>query len=497
MRDTAVNEVVTAVRGQVAAALAAGSVSGRPLVLAVSGGRDSVVLFDAVLAVAAVRVAGVATFDHGTGAGARAAVRHVRALGRAAGVRVCAGRAQSCAPSEAAWRLARWRYLRRVARVAVPPGAPPALVATGHTADDQLETVLMRVFRGAGARGLAGMEARTLGIVRPLLGVTREQVAAYAAARRLAWIEDASNASRAHLRNRVRHEMLPAVRRARPAFVGALDSVAHAAAGWRAEVDAVAAALVHHALAEGPPREPLAPSLGAEPSVAVPVARLAGYDEAALAVLWPALAARAGVALDRRGTARLAAFTKRCVAIERAGQVPLGEVPLAARAVVTLERLRDRSPERAMVLRRRPREPSRHAELAVVALAPSALPDGVRFGRWHFAAAASPGEPTPEATADDPWRVCLDAARRYVVRAWRPGDRMRSGGAARRVKRFLADRRVPAAERAGWPVVVALPDAVADAVDGEIVWIPGVRRSPAAPARPGLPGLVLHCTRRA
>jgi hypothetical protein len=78
----------------------------------------------------------------------------------------------------------------------------------------------------------------------------------------------------------------------------------------------------------------------------------------------------------------------------------------------------------------------------------------------------------------------------------------RSDGAARRVKRFLADRRVPAADRAGWPVVVALPlEASSDAAvgggdsAGVVVWIPGVRRSPAAPARPGEPGLDLICER--
>jgi hypothetical protein len=80
----------------------------------------------------------------------------------------------------------------------------------------------------------------------------------------------------------------------------------------------------------------------------------------------------------------------------------------------------------------------------------------------------------------------------------------RPDGAARRVKRFLADRHVLAADRVGWPVVVALPvDASPDAsvirgsdeLAGVIVWIPGVRRSPAAPARPGEPGLDLICER--
>ena len=493
-----VSAAVAAVRARVAAALAVGPANGRSIVLAVSGGRDSVVLLDAVLAVAPGRVCGVATFDHGTGEGARAAARHVEALGRAAGVRVWAGRARSCEPSEAAWRAARWRHLRRVARGAVPADPAPAVIATGHTADDQLETVLMRVLRGAGARGLAGMALATPDVVRPLLEVTRDEVAAYAAAQGLAWVEDASNASHAHLRNRIRHELLPAVRCRQPEFSSGLDAIARAATAWRAEVDTVAGTLSNDRTV-APAYAPAYTSADAVRAVAVPVARLEGYDESALAILWLALTARAGVPLDRRGTARLAAFTTRCVATWRAGRAPLGEVPLSGHAAVMLEPVDAQSPERAMVVRRRSRQPSRAPALGVVALTPGALSDGVGFGRWRFARGVAAPADRSVAGTDDPWRVCLDAERRYVVRAWRPGDRMgfRADGAARRVKRFLADRRVPAAERTGWPVVVALPDAAVDAVDGEIVWIPGVRRSPAAPARPGLPGLVLHCTRSA
>jgi tRNA(Ile)-lysidine synthetase-like protein len=91
-------------------------------------------------------------------------------------------------------------------------------------------------------------------------------------------------------------------------------------------------------------------------------------------------------------------------------------------------------------------------------------------------------------SADLRWSACLPNDRPLTVRAWRAGDRMRAsaGQAARRVKRFLADARIPGRERTGWPVVLA---------GGEIVWIPGVRRSDAATDRPDRPGVHFVCER--
>jgi tRNA(Ile)-lysidine synthase len=387
---------------------------------------------------------------------------------------------------EAGWRFARWAFLREVARAA-GEAARPAVVVTGHTADDQAESVLMRVLRGAGARGLAGMAASTPGVVRPLLGLARDTVAAYAAARGLAWVDDPANASDDHLRNRVR-QALPVADSRGAELTRRLVTAGHAAAAWRAEVDAVAARL-------GARRS--------DGALATPLAQLAACDDAALRVLWPALAARAGAVLDRRGTARLAAFTTRCVARRAAGAVPTGEVPLAGGGIVAVEAVSATSPERAMVLRRRGGQDS-GAVPAPVALAREALRAGVRFGRWRFAVAES-AEPADPA-GDGAWRVRLPSPGCYVVRAWRSTDRMayRADGAARRVKRFLTDRRVPAVDRGGWPVVVAVADGASsdapaasrdDYGVGVIVWIPGVRRSPAAPARPGEPGLDLICER--
>ena len=82
-------------------------------------------------------------------------------------------------------------------------------VALGHHADDQAETVLMRLLRGAGSGGLSGMAHRSGWKVRPLLDAGREQIAEYARIREIPFREDSSNTDRRFLRNRVRHELLP------------------------------------------------------------------------------------------------------------------------------------------------------------------------------------------------------------------------------------------------------------------------------------------------
>ena len=175
-----------------------------PVVLAVSGGRDSMVLLDAAARWSRAAIAVVATFDHATGRAATRAAVLVRRRAHALGLHVTSGRARAAGRSEAALRAARWDFLDHVAR------EYGAQVATAHTRDDQLETVLMRILRGAGARGLAGLCAPSP-ILRPLLGVSRASVAAYAAERNVDWIEDPSNESPAILRNRIRRDLLPAL----------------------------------------------------------------------------------------------------------------------------------------------------------------------------------------------------------------------------------------------------------------------------------------------
>lgn len=409
----------------------------RPLVLAVSGGLDSMVLLEAAARALPAERLVVATFDHGTGAAARAAARVVVRRARALGLRVEAGRARGVPATEASWRAARWDFLRHVAR-----GARAAVV-TAHTRDDQVETVLLRALRGAGPRGLAALYASSP-VRRPFLGLTRPELRAWAEASGVRWVEDPSNGSRAFLRNRLRHDLLPALRAVRPEFDEELLALARRAARWRADVERLAATLVH---VEG----------GA---AHVACAALAGYDRTSLAVLWPAVAARVGLAMDRRGTERVVGFTN---ASEAGGRVPLagGWEVLRRREAFVLRRARGPIEVGGMEL---------------------PLAGALRWGRWSFFAGPPSGD---GAWTGDAWRAALPAEGPWVVRAWAAGDRMRGAdGRPRRVKRFLREAGIAGPDRDGWPVVTA---------GAEIVWIPGVRRSLAATERSGRPGLTVYC----
>ena len=300
---------------------------------AVSGGMFSMVLLDACAAVAPERIAAVATFDHGTGPAAHQAVAHVRGEAAARALCVIAGRAErSDDASEAAWRVARWRFLRAAAREAAAE-----VVATGHARDDQVETVALRALRDSGPRGLAGLLAGGADVVRPLLDVDRSTIAAYAAARSLRWVEDPSNRSARHLRNRVRHELLPALRAVRPRST---PSCSRWGAARRSGGATWSGSSTVHPRAGRPGRR-----------IDRCHSDLLQYDADALAVLWPAIAARAGVRLDRRGTVRLVQFTISIAAgaavgaeIELSGSVEVvagrGEVvlrPRRPRAIVASE----------------------------------------------------------------------------------------------------------------------------------------------------------------
>jgi tRNA(Ile)-lysidine synthase len=436
----------------------------RDVVLAVSGGRDSMVLLDAVDAILATSAAmrplrtriAVATFDHGSGRAATAAADLVQSDAERRGFVVHRGRALTPLATEAEWRAARWSFLLGLRTDA-------GVVATAHTRDDHLETVVMRCLRGAGARGLAALSSARRHVVRPFLDVPRRAVEGYARDRGVPFIEDPSNASRAHLRNRIRHDLLPAISRVRPTFGDAMLDVARRAADWRADVDRHASRYV----SESPDDR------------ALRVARheLATYDSKALCVLWPAIAARAGITLDRRGTRRLAQFTTEGASGAR--------IQLSGGFEVV--RQRDVFVVRPLV--------SRELELPQTALSGVLELDG-----WRFAPISAPEHPfvdspvsnpadrTSVGMRDDCWTCDLPADRPLSVRSWRPADRMRwnSAGSARRVKRFFADAKVSGISRVGWPVVLA---------DDEIVWIPGVRRSAAAPERSGRPVVRYTCER--
>ena len=276
----------TAVERAVESAL---SECSRP-VLAVSGGMDSMTLLTAAgrLPAKARRRAVVATFDHGTGrAAGRAAAMVAREAARL-GFACVSGRAETVGTREEEWRRARWTFLERVA------AERSATVVTAHTLDDQIETVFMRILRDAGPRGLAGLFAESE-IVRPFLGLRRASIAEYAAAARVRFLEDPTNTDRKHLRNRIRLDLLPSITRRNPGFPEELLALARASAEWRHSLEELA--------------ESVDPTPAVDGALRIDRASLRGFDADSLRVLWPALAARAQVIMDRRGTHRAAEFT--------------------------------------------------------------------------------------------------------------------------------------------------------------------------------------------
>ena len=262
--------------------------AGKRLVLAVSGGRDSIAMLHAAARGARQSVAMVATYDHGTGRHATEAARHVAAEAALLGLPCVVGRAATrLGHSEERLRDARRAFLGEVAEVV------DGVIATAHTMDDHLETVVMRVLRGAGARGIAGLHAPS-STLRPLLDFTRAELADYAGAVGATWVEDPTNLSRRYFRNRVRHDLLPVVQRVRPDFAARMLRLSEDAARVRHEIDTFVSPLVR---------------VGPGPRLSVAVDALRGYSRSVLAVLWPAIAARAGLAMDWRGTERAASIT--------------------------------------------------------------------------------------------------------------------------------------------------------------------------------------------
>ncbi|HEY6506766.1 MAG TPA: tRNA lysidine(34) synthetase TilS [Vicinamibacterales bacterium] len=116
---------------------------------------------------------------------------------------VAAAAAEGQSFEECARRL-RYAFLHRAAR-----DLSADHIAVGHTRDDQAETFLLKLARGAGASGLGAVYPRRGGIVRPLLDVSREEIRVWLVAQRQGWVEDESNADLGNPRNRIRHRVLP------------------------------------------------------------------------------------------------------------------------------------------------------------------------------------------------------------------------------------------------------------------------------------------------
>ncbi len=207
MSESAIEDVLDAVR-------AGGLLAERPLVAMLSGGRDSVCLLDVAVSLRGADAVVALHVNYGLRPEADAEQEQCLALCAqlGVGIEVLAAGAPEQSGNLQAWA----RELRYSAaeRIAAPLDA---LIAAGHTATDQVESILYRLAASPGRRALLGMPAAEGRLVRPLLGVTREQTAAYCQARGLAWVEDASNETDRYARGRVRASLVPALRAIHPA----------------------------------------------------------------------------------------------------------------------------------------------------------------------------------------------------------------------------------------------------------------------------------------
>jgi tRNA(Ile)-lysidine synthase len=175
------------------------------IVVLLSGGRDSVCLLD--LLVQRGEMVTALHVNYGLRPEADEDEAFCRDLCERLGVPLVVHRAGPPVGNVQAWaREVRYAEAARLGPV----------VATGHTATDQVETVLYRLAASPGRRALLGIRERP-GVIRPLLSWTREQTAAYCRERGLTWREDPSNESDAFARNRIRNELLPALRAIHPA----------------------------------------------------------------------------------------------------------------------------------------------------------------------------------------------------------------------------------------------------------------------------------------
>ena len=192
---------------------------GSRVVVGLSGGSDSVALTRLLLDLAEhgeFTVAGLAHLNHGLRPSAARDEAFCREFAQRLGLPLVVesaavrdyAAAEALSIEDAARRL-RYAFLERAAA-----GMGAGLIAVGHTQDDQAETFLLKLMRGAGLRGLGGIYPRRGAVIRPLLDVTRDDLRDYLRSRAETWVEDETNTDLDNPRNRIRHRVLPELDRA-------------------------------------------------------------------------------------------------------------------------------------------------------------------------------------------------------------------------------------------------------------------------------------------
>ena len=432
---------------------------------AVSGGSDSVALVHILRDLAAageLRLIGLAHFNHQLRPSAGDDEQFAAGVAASLGLPFAVDREDVAARAsrdrrsvEVAARTARHEFFDRAC---VTAGAD--VVALGHTRDDQAETVLLRLARGAGPRGLAGMHPRNGRIVRPLLGCRRQDLRAWLDERQLRFVEDETNQDVSIPRNRVRAELMPLLEtRFNPGIVDVLADQAEVAREAWAWMDAMAAELdariVRRATTAG--------------DAMVREIDVAGLRAAPLAlqraVLWRVMSEVAGrrpiafghvdAALrltDERGETRI--------------DVPGQRLERIGRSLVLTGRVAGAEGRRA------PEDPSNLFRFPLSIPGEVALPDA----GWVVSAeamaggadAGRAGATVGNSVGKDVALVRLDVCRgSLAVRNRRPGDRFQPIGldGQKKLQDYFVDRKVARAQRDMVPLVVDETD--------RIVWVAG------------------------
>ncbi len=421
--------------------------SGDRVLVAVSGGPDSVALLHLLIRLSPLLglEMGVAHYDHSLrGEDSRGDADFVAGLAQRLGLPCHLGRGQvkeAARRDKVSVQMAA-RKLRRQFFQDTRGGHGYTRLALGHTADDQVELFWLRLLRGAGLDGLKGMEPATPeGLVRPLLAVGKSVLLAWLEQENLAYRIDASNLSRAYLRNRVRLDLLPHLTQTynprltqtiwrTQALLREDESLLRrdTAAAW----DRVSRRLTEDCFALD-----LEQFLGLDRPMQRRVLRFGVTKIGAHLTL---TAAQVGALLALANSER------------SGGLIDLGENVQVARAGAGLH-----------ILRGLP-EPSREVTLLPDCPGEVESPEG---WRWHLSCrTVRPGEPWPSSEVAwlNPDRVSLP----LEVRGWRAGDRFWPQGAPgpKKLQDFLVDAKIPRWLRPHLPLV-------ADA--NEIVWVAGLR----------------------
>lgn len=417
---------------------------------AVSGGADSVALLEALLELRerlAIELV-VAHFNHRLrGSESDADAEFVRELAKRHGLPFLCESADVAAEAqrrrgnlESVARELRYGFLRSL----VDRGEARK-VATGHTADDQAETVLARFLRGSGTRGLAGIYPVVDGwLIRPLLEQRRAALRAWLVERSITWREDSSNYDLRLTRNRLRAEVLPLLETYNPRLVEHLAATAEMAQDEEHYWSRRAAELLSQAECRGGPPCPPASAEQAKSAGSIlklSLARFVQLDRAEQRRLLRAALARAGHS-RRLEWAHVEALRHLAVA-GQSGQ----RVQLPAVEVVRVFDSLEFRPGAGPAVSSYEYQVSIPGECFIPATGTRLIFNLVGRG------GAEQGYNKMEESLVD-----LDSIQNpLTVRNWRPGDRFDSptGRGARKVKTLLLQRRVPAEQRRLWPVVVS------------------------------------------